>query len=73
MESPDDWLGNILGLLVGHVKVPKAARNPEGLGKVAKAFKKLDATTLKTLGKVFNENNDAFDTVLKVCKRRPAP
>lgn len=67
VQDPNSALINVLGLLGGLGKFTKASRDGKGLGEVAAARRGMTDATVNGLGKLFKENDDKLQSVMKVC------
>jgi hypothetical protein len=55
-------------MLFGVGSIAKVARDGEGIGSVAKIRTAMKSDDITSLGKIFSDNDDKLQTIMKVCK-----
>lgn len=68
VEDPSSAVMNVLGMLLGVGSIAKATRDGEGISSVAKIRKEMTADDIASFGKIFSNNDDKLQSIMKVCR-----
>jgi chitinase len=68
VDDPKSAVVNVLGMLLGVGAIAKASRDGKGLNDVAKVRRGMTADAVGSLGRIFKDNDDTLQGIMKVCR-----
>lgn len=70
VEDPASAIVNVLGMLLGVGAIARASRDGTGIGEIAKFRREMSGDAVAGMGRLFKDNDDKLQNILKVCRQR---